>query len=80
MSREKSVLIPETLFADLVKHHLLEIDGLEMRIRSGLKAKLNRYEEHQLYSRYKMSPDPEEKEEARKKYLDKKGVPEDFRW
>ena len=80
MSKVKSVLIPQELFADLVKHHLLDVEGLESRIRSGLETKLNRYEEHQLYSRYKMSPDPEEKEAARKKYLDKKGVPEDFRW
>ena len=80
MRREKSVLIPEPLFSDLVKHHLLGMEGLEPRIISGLKAKLNRNEEHRLYSEYKMSSDPEKKEEARKRYLDKKGVPEDFQW
>ena len=80
MGKEKSVLIPMELFANLVKHHLLEIDGLEGKIRSGLEAKMNRFEEHQLYSTYKMSPDPEEKEKARQDYLDKKGIHKDFRW
>ena len=47
MGKEKSVLIPMELFANLVKHHLLEIDGLEGKIRSGLEAKMNRFEEHQ---------------------------------
>ena len=79
MSREKSVLIPAALFADLVKHHLLDMEGLEARIKSGLEAKLDRNEEHRLYSEYKMSSDPEKKEEAKKRYLDKKGVPEEFR-
>ena len=80
MSREKSVLIPESLFSDLVKHHLLDMEGLDTRIKSGLKAKLDRHEEHRLYSEYKMSSEPEKKEEARKQYLDKKGVPEEFQW
>jgi len=41
---------------------------------------MNRFEEHQLYSTYKMSPDPEEKEKARQDYLDKKGIHKDFWW
>ena len=80
MSREKSVLIPETLFIDLIKHHLLDVEDLENRIRSGLNAKLERMTEHQLYTESKTASDPEKKEEARKKYLDKKGILEDFRW
>lgn len=33
-----------------------------------------------LYSQYKTAPTEEEKEKARKEYLDKRGVPDSFRW
>lgn len=80
MGREKSVLIPENLFVNLFQYHILGVPGLEDRIRKGLQAKMDRFEAHQLYSTFKMSPDPEKKETARQKYLDKKGIHEDFRW
>ena len=80
MSRGKNVLIPAELFFDLIRHHLLDIEGLEGKIRTGLEAKMNRFKAHQLYSTYKMSPDPEEKEKARQDYLDMKGIYKDFRW
>lgn len=32
------------------------------------------------YTAYKTAPIEQEREEARKKYLDEKGIPTDFRW
>lgn len=80
MRKEKNVLIPAELFGNLIKYHLFGIKDLEDTIRSGLEAKMERYEDHRLYSLSKMSPDPKEKEEARKKYLERKGILEEFRW
>ena len=80
MRREKSVQIPTELFGYLVKYHLFGIKDSEDQIRSGLEAKMDRYENHKLYSKYKLSPDPEEKEAARKKYLARKGIPEEFQY
>ena len=34
----------------------------------------------QLYSRYKMAPTEEEREQARQEYLDRRGVPQSYRW
>ena len=34
----------------------------------------------ELYTKYKTSPNEKEREQARKKYLDKVGMHEDFRW
>lgn len=34
----------------------------------------------ELYTKYKTAPTEEEKEKARKEYLDRRGVPESFRW
>ena len=35
---------------------------------------------HELYTKYKTAPIEEEREKARREYLDKRGVPESFRW
>jgi len=32
------------------------------------------------YTAYKTAPTEQEREEARKKYLDERGVPESYRW
>ena len=34
----------------------------------------------ELYTQYKTVPTEEEKEKARREYLDKRGVPDSFRW
>ena len=65
---QKNVQIPYELFIDLVKFHLFGFDENEARIRTDLERKLN------------TMCDREEREEARQKYLDSRGIPEDFRW
>ncbi len=36
--------------------------------------------DRELYSKYKMAPTEEEREKSRQEYLDRKGIPESFRW
>ena len=50
------------------------------QIKKELNKKLDAVALRQLYSTYKTAPTDEEKEEARQKYLDAKGVPTNFRW
>lgn len=35
---------------------------------------------HELYAKYKTALTPEEREEARQRYLDERGIPQSYRW
>lgn len=48
-------------------------------IRAALEQKMDSLVSRQLYSQSKTAPTPEEREKARREYLDLKGIPEDFR-
>ena len=54
-------------------------DGDPEQIRRQLEEKLDAMVARQLYSQSKTAPTPEERERARQAYLDRKGIPEDFR-
>lgn len=45
-----------------------------------LSHKLDKMIDHDLYTKTKTAPTPEEREQARQQYLDRKGIPEAFRW
>ena len=55
--------------------HLATLKGVGMKNK-----KLNSLVERELYSRYKTAPTEEEKEKYRQEYLDRRGIPKDFRW
>ena len=76
----KSVQIPYELFVALVEYHLAYDDDCAEEIRQGLEQKLDALVRHELYAKYKTAPTAEEREQARKEYLDKRGVFPDFRW
>ena len=76
----KSVQIPYDLFLDLVMYHLRGEDEDEEEICRGLEQKLDAMLNRQFYSRYKTAPTEEEREQARQKYLDRRGVPQSYRW
>lgn len=80
MEKKKNVTIPEELFIDLVKYFLADIRWDEDRIRSGLQEKLEAMVKRELYTRYKTAGMPEERAKARQEYLEKVGIPENFRW
>ena len=76
----KQIQIPEQLFMELVKFHLLDMEEKLPSIKQGLEAKLDSLVMRDLYSKYKTALTEEEREQARKEYLDRRGVPEKFRW
>lgn len=76
----KNIQIPEELFIALMKYHLLDMEDVQPEIKKGLMDKMDSITMRLLYSKYKTAPTEEEKEKARKEYLDKRGVSDSFRW
>ena len=76
----KKVQISRDLFIKLIKYHHFDIYEYEDDIKSELEKKLNLMVMREYYTTYKTAPTEQEREEARKKYLNEKGVPESFRW
>ena len=76
----KNVQISQDLFFTIMRYFLFEEEELLPEIQKGLEKKLDALVMRELYTKYKTAPTEKEKEEARKKYLDKRGVPGGFRW
>ena len=76
----KNVQISQELFIALMRYFLLEQEEIYTEIKKGLEKKLDALVMRELYTKYKTAPSEEEREKARRKYLDKRGVPESFRW
>lgn len=77
----KNVQIPQELFVLLCQYHLCDIANVEDKICNELSIKLDSLVNRELYSKYKdKTLSAEERELARKEYLDRKGVPDNFRW
>ena len=75
----KNVQISEELFVAIMGYFMLEQEELLPQIKQGLEKKLDAMVMRELYTKYKTAPTEEEKEKARKEYLDRRGVPESFR-
>lgn len=79
----KNVQIPLKTFYDLVKVHLLDWDDKDAieGIKRVLEDKLDALVSRELYSAYKDTTlTAPEREKARQKYLDRKGIRNDFRF
>lgn len=76
----KNVQIPYELFLDLVLYHLRGEDDYDEDIRRGLEEKLDAILSRMIYSEYKTAPTEEQREKARQEYLDRRGVPQSYRW
>ena len=76
----KNIQIPYELFVSLLKYHLMSDNSLEDEIRKELEKKMDAIVRHELYGQYKTAPTEEEREKARKEYLDRCGMNENFRW
>ena len=59
----KQIQIPEQLFMELVKFHLLDMEENLPSIKQGLEAKLDALVMRDLYSKYKTAPTEEEREQ-----------------
>ena len=81
-----NIQIPESLFYDILRYYLITSEGKEVpeelgkRVFDGLCDKVQKITDRELYTTYKTAPTEEEKEKARQEYLDRKGIPESFRW
>ena len=76
----KNVQISEELFVAIMRYFMMEQVEMAPRIKQGLEKKLDAMVMRELYTKYKTAPTEEEKERARKEYLDRRGVLESFRW
>ena len=76
----KNVQIPYELFVSLLRYYLMEDNDCLNEIRQGLEQKLDSMVCYELYAKYKTAPRQEDREKARQEYLDKRGVPDSFRW
>lgn len=78
--KNRNVQIPYELFFQLLQYFLMDnYDGEEI-IRSGLEKKLDAMVNREVYSKSKTVPTEEEREKFRQEYLDRRGIPENFRW
>ena len=72
--------------ANILRYYVITSEGeevpeeLDKRVFSGLTDKVQKIIDRELYTTYKTAPTEEERERARQKYLDSKGIPESFRW
>ena len=76
----KNVQVPQQLFMKLLRYHLLDDDNCAADVKKGLEQKMNAMAELELYTKSKTAPSEEEREKARQEYLDRRGIPENFRW
>ena len=82
MAASKNIQISREFFDRLIRAHLFESTdpALEEAICNDLMTKLDTMIRHELYTRYKTAPTPEEAEAARIDYLEHIGLPSSFRW
>lgn len=74
----KTVQISIDLFKEI--YAFFEVgEGDPEQIRKELEAKMDALIDRQLYAQSKTAPTAAEREKARQAYLDRKGIPEDFR-
>ena len=83
----KNVQISQELLVKLIRYFFCDelksdedLSELEREIKSDIRKKLDKISMRSYYTAYKTAPTEQEREEARKKYLDERGVPESFRW
>ena len=79
----KNRMISNELMMALIKYHVLDMkDNEEINnlIISELEEKLSKMSRHEDYTKSKMAPTEEEREEYRQKDLDTVGMHRDFRW
>ena len=76
----KNVQISQKLFMQLLRFHLMEDVDCETEIKRELEKKLDKMVMRDLFGKSKTAPTEEEREQARKEYLDRRGVSESFRW
>ena len=80
MRHTKQIQISEEFFAMLIKHHLCGDNRYAEKICREIDRKLDKMIDHDLYSEYKTALTDDARERARQAYLDRRSMPESFRW
>ena len=76
-----NIQISTELFTALCKYHILEMGDDADFIAKSLQNKLDAIVDRELYSKSKNKAlTASEREKARQEYLDRKGIPQSFRW
>ena len=70
----KNVQISQELFFLLVRYFLIGQEETEPEIVKALEKKMDALVMRELYTQYKTAPTEEERERARKEYLDRRGT------
>ena len=86
-NKEKQVQIPLKTFIGLLAltddlingYDDIDIDKVK-EFYKVLNNKLDAMLKREIYTKYKTAPTEEEREKARLEYLEKAGIPKDFRW
>lgn len=78
----KNVQIPQETFLKLVQFFYIENhdEDIYKSIQSDIEHKIDSLAKHELYTQYKTADTEQEREQARKKYLDMVGMKDSFRW
>ncbi|MBR3244552.1 MAG: complexin-2 [Parasporobacterium sp.] len=82
----KNIMIPEKIFTALYKCFVMDLENKCescigcTEIRRQLEMKGDRIYQHELYTKSKAATTPAERETARQKYLDERGIHPDFRF
>lgn len=76
----KQVQIPRKLFFMLIRYFICGETECHEQICIGLQMKLDSMINRMLYTKYKTASTEEERETARQEYLERQGIPSEFRW
>lgn len=78
----KNVQMPLESFLKLVRYFYIENHEKELyeEIKKDIEHKIDSLAKHELYTQYKTADTEQEREQARKKYLDMVGMKDSFRW
>lgn len=74
------IRISKKLFYLLYNHHVNDVKDNDMEIKKLLEEKWERMGNRFLYTQSKTAETEEEREKARREYLDRRGIREDFRY
>ena len=78
--KNKQTVCEEDLFRMMYQYFIYDREDLREEISEGLVEKMDRLITRDLYTKSLIAGTDEERETSRIAYLNRKGIPEDFRW
>lgn len=80
--KESQIQIPMSLYAELVKYAVTdqEVPDLKDKLKKFIYEKADKQAAREKYTLWKSGSTPEEKEKARKEYIEMRMIPSDYRY